>query len=170
MLTIKTSSEQSYSIDFFVSIMLRYPEITSIKYDPVRSRIIFTFIIKEVIPEGKQVKFRKNLTLSIETFHQLEDKKFKEVRVENAVCDKIILIKVYRDVHTLSSEEIGMIVKLFRESFGRKIMVEAHRMLDEDFLSQEEKVQDYLERLKHTQLEKRLIALREEGKVLVFNK
>jgi hypothetical protein len=158
------------SIDFFVSIMLRYPEIATVKYDPGRCRVKFTFILSEIISSLEQNKFNDILFKALETYYQLEGKKAPEIALVVTTCDKITLIEIGRDVHSLCPNEIGIMVEVFRESFGQIAVVDSNLVVEEDLLYREEIIKHTLESLKKDQLVKRLIALREEGRVLVFNK
>ena len=158
------------SIDFFVSIMLRYPEIATIKYDSLKSRLNFTFIVSGIVPSKEQKRFENTLINALEIFYLLNDKSLPDLRVVNTTCDKITVIEISRDVQTLCYDEIGLMVSLFRECFGKQAVIDPGELFEEDILLREERIKHTLESLKHTQLEKSLIALREEGQVRVFNK
>ncbi len=158
------------SIDFFISIMLRYPEIATVKYDPGRCRVRFTFILSEIVSSLEHAKFKEVLVKALLTYYQLEGQKDAEVDLAITVEAQITLIEITRDVASLNPNEIGIMVTLFRESFGQAAVVESSAGLEEDLPYREEIIRHTLETLKKDQLEKRLIALREEGRVLVFNK
>ena len=166
----KNSRGFSEGIDFFVSIMLRYPEIATVKYDPGRCGVRFTFILSEIVSAMEQAKFKEVLVKSLLTYYQLEGQKDADVDLEITVGDEITLIEITRDVASLNPNEIGIMVTLFRESFGQAAVVESSAGFEDDLPYREEIIRHTLETLKKDQLEKRLIALREEGRVLVFNK
>jgi len=166
----KESSVSPDSIDFFISIMLRYPEIATVKYDPDRCKVKFTFILSEIVNSLEQNKFKDILVKSLETYYQLEGKRFPEIDLAITNCDQITLIEISRDIQSLYPNEIGIMVALFRESFGKIAVVDSFAVVEDDLPYREEIIRHTLESLKKDQLENRLIALREEGRVLVFNK
>ena len=166
----KESRVSPDSIDFFVSIMLRYPEIATIKYDPARCRVKFTFIVSGVVSAQNCNKWADTLLKTLDAYYHLENKKISEIGIENTTCDQITLIEISRDVQSLCVNEIGIIVNLFKDRFAQDAMVDSYGLVGEDLLFRDEMIRHTLESLKHAQLEKKLIALREEGRVLVFNK
>lgn len=166
----KDSRVSPDSIDFFVSIMLRYPEIATVKYDPGRCRVRFTFILSEKVSAMEQAAFKEILVKALLTYYQLEEQKDAEVDLAITVGNEMTLIEISRDVASLNPKEIGIMVTLFREYFGPAAVVESSAGLEDDLPYREEIIRHTLETLKNDQLEKRLIALREEGQVLVFNK
>lgn len=170
MVRRKESSVSPDSIDFFISIMLRYPEIATVKYDPDRCKVKFTFILSEIVNSLEQNKFKDILVKSLETYYQLEGKRFPEIDLAITNCDQITLIEISRDIQSLYPNEIGIMVALFRESFGKIAVVDSFAVVEDDLPYREEIIRHTLESLKKDQLENRLIALREEGRVLVFNK
>ena len=76
-----------------------------------------------------------------------------------------------RDVASLSQEELALVIGLMKDTLGDRLVVDHNDgSPDEDLSMQEELIQEMLEDIKEDKLEKNLIAFREEGRVLVFNK
>jgi len=81
------------------------------------------------------------------------------------------MLKIVRDVKTLSKGEIALIITLLRDNFKNRLVTDHNdSMLEEDLLVQEELIEDMLENLKKGQANHKLIGIREDGRVLVFNK
>ena len=64
-----------------------------------------------------------------------------------------------------------MVIELVHMNFNQNLVSEKNdSLMEEDLLMQEELIEHMLENLKISSPEKNLIAFREEGRVLVFNK
>ncbi len=80
-------------------------------------------------------------------------------------------LEFQRDVLTLTQKEIALIIALLKEQFGDDLIADEDDDLMVDDLSlHEELIGRMLEHTKKTSANSRLIALRDEGRVLVFNK
>jgi hypothetical protein len=108
---------------------------------------------------------------SIEVFNLLEKKKTKMSAVTCQECEQLTIIEVQRDIETLVSEEIALIVQLVREFLGSHLVAEVNSDYHEDeLLLQEEIIEHLLESVRGDIEERYLFAFREEDRVLVFNK
>lgn len=167
----KSQEEVSDSIGLLISILVRYPEVGTINYDPLKHHLKFTFIFSGVLDEQKMDNFKKMMSISIETYNTLEKRSPSIVEVSYILCESFTMFEVTRDMETLSQEEISMVIELVQESFQQELVTERNdHLLEEDLLMQEELIEHMLENIKNTFPGKNLIAFREEGRVLVFNK
>jgi hypothetical protein len=108
---------------------------------------------------------------SIEIYNYLEERSPSIVVVDHNICDTFTMFEVTRDVETLAQHEISMVIELVRQNFSQTLITEKNdHLLEEDLLMQEELIEHMLENIKISYPEKNLIAFREEGRVLVFNK
>ena len=81
------------------------------------------------------------------------------------------MLTILRDVATLSKGEIALIIVLLRENLSGKLMSDENdALLEEDLLVQEEVIDNMLENIKNQHNCNGLIGIREDGRVLVFNK
>jgi hypothetical protein len=108
---------------------------------------------------------------SIAAYHSLEGIMGASSIVRSSTCDHVAMLTLRRDVSTLSRGEIALVIALLRENLqGRLVADENDAILEEDLLVQEEVIGDMLESMKKTRSSNGLIGIREDGKVLVFNK
>jgi hypothetical protein len=162
------------SIGLLISILVRYPEIGTVKFDPDSQTLKLSFLLSQLVDENEYQVFADKLCTSLETYNMLEG--YDQVIIKTALSsfdqlDRISVIEVDRDVHTLSKTEIALIITLLKESYtGRMIVDKNDSLLEEDLLVQEELIDNMLEHLKLSRYEKKLIGIREDGRVMVFNK
>ncbi|MCL6559402.1 MAG: hypothetical protein K6U74_11520 [Firmicutes bacterium] len=159
------------SVGLLISILVRYPEVATINFDPENQLLKFTFIYSQVLGDNELDNLKQKLMDSIEVYNFLEGKETRLISLNRQICDNLTLIEVERDVDTLVQEEIALIVELFRQYLNTSLVTEENEQLfEEDLIAQEEIIEHMLESIKGSTQDKFLFAFREEGKVLVFNK
>lgn len=159
------------SVGLLISILVRYPEVATINFDPEDQLLKFKFIYSQVLAENDLQNIKEKLMNSIEVYNMLEGKETRVVSLSYQVCDNLTMIEVQRDVDTLVQEEINLIVELFHQFLNSNLVTEANeQLIEEDLLAQEEIIEHMLESIKGSTQEKYLFAFREEGRVMVFNK
>lgn len=163
------SSYRSYEglDNLMASILLRYPEIAAVKYNPRQRLLKFTFMILERIDEQQLSEFCASLVKALEVFNQLEGRSPGFVSSDWTVYGKVTRLNIFRDIATLFPDEIALLVELFKEWFNPESSEEIE---EEELIYQEEIIHRFLEQLKHLKNDRWIIALREEGRVLVFDK
>ena len=159
------------SVGLLISILVRYPEVATINFEPDKQILNFTFIISRPLGEAELTGMETILMDSIEVFNALEGRETGMVALKYQAGDQLTLIEVQRDVDTLILEEISLIVDLFRQHLQPGLVTEIYEPLfEDDMLMQEEIIDHMLESVREQVEEKYLYAFREEGRVLVFNK
>lgn len=161
----------SDSIGLLISILVRYPEVGTINFDPLTQQIKFTFIFSTALDTVDFINFENNLRDCIDTYNDLEGRESKVIDISHKIYDNFTMLEINRDVETISQEEISLIIELVDSKFKNTLVTENNDyFLEEDLIMQEELIEHMLESLKSNKQEKNLIAFREEGRVLVFNK
>jgi len=169
----KKQKELPDSTGLLISILVRYPEVSSINYDPGRQRLKFTFIFARRFKKGELRELKQRVVDSIKAYNFLENKKIGSlyIKIRHQVFEHCTTLEVKRDVETLDHEEIALVVKLLREKFGGILVAESNEELfEEELVIQEELIDHMLENMKKVSGDKYLFAFRDEGKVMVFNK
>lgn len=168
----KVKEDVTGSVALLISILIRYPEVATINFDPEQQVLKFTFILSKVLDseefEGMKIKLLK----SIDVFNTLESKKVRLSIIKHNVYDNLTLIEIQRDVDAMVQEEIALIVEFFRSYFPKNLVIEKDEsiIIEEELIVQEEIIEHMLESVRSVAGDKRLFAFRDEGRVLVFNK
>jgi hypothetical protein len=157
-------------ISLMVSILVRYPEISALYFDPKSHTLKFTFLVMGSMSSDRKADFQHILNLSLDVFHRIDGNKKHKTNIRFEDFDDVTRIEIIRNTETLSQEEISMIIQLVESNFPDKLVVDRNEtMMEEDLLLQEEIIDTMLLDLKtHTQ-ERNFIAYREDGRVMVFN-
>lgn len=170
-LRYKYDGEISDSVGLLISILVRYPEVGTINYEPSSRILKFSFMLTSSLKEKDLEQFARRFIKSLSTYNLLENRVPRVISLKYSCFQQLTVLEVQRDVETLSQGEIGLIITLVRQEFNEALVAEAaENIQEEELLVQEEIIDHMLESIKGEVLQKKLIAFREEGRVLVFNK
>jgi hypothetical protein len=159
------------SVGLLISILVRYPEVATVNFDPENHLLKFTFIYSQVLGKNELDNLRNKLLDSVDVYNILEGKEPKFISLNHQIYDNLTMIEIQRDVDTLAQEEITLIVNLFHQYLHTNLVTEeSEQFIEEELIAQEELIEHMLESIKCSKQEKSLFAFREEGRVLVFNK
>lgn len=158
------------SVGLLVSLLVRYPEITSINYEPDRKVLRMSFLVEQVL-EGEQIiilsaKLRQYLEGHIYLKGQIPE----IIEISNLTLEKCTFLEINRDVDTITREEIGLLIQLLVEEFGGALIVDSRESDQDDQEVQEELIGHMLDHFRILNQHNKLFAFREDGRVLVFNK
>ncbi|MPM18156.1 hypothetical protein SDC9_64562 [bioreactor metagenome] len=162
----------SDGVNLLISILVRYPEIGTIKFEPKQNSLKLTFMLSNLSIQSDLVEFKQLLIDSITAYHILETSNIEITEIEFSTYENMTMMNIIRDVHSLSKAEIALIITLLRNKFQDRLVIDYNdSMLEEDLVMQEEVIENMLESMKKQYLgNNNLIGIREDGRVLVFNK
>ena len=167
----KEGESFSNSMSLIVFLLMRYPEIGSVRFDPEQKSLQFSFMLTKALSEEVFESFKDKFLTSLKALAQLQDKNLSQAQVGIATYDGLTFLEITRDIVTLNQEEISLIIGLVQEQFeGSFLLDQTETVQEEDMILQEEMIEHMLEDLKDSRQEKKLIGFREEGRVLVFNR
>jgi len=165
------SGELCDSIGLLISILVRYPEIGTVKFSPQSQTLKLSFILSRLISNEEYQIFTERLCTSLEAYNMLEAQTDVIINTSYDQYEQIGVLEIDRDVHTLSRTEISLIITIIKDHFEGNLVIDKNdSLLEEDLLVQEELIENMLEHLKGVRYEKNLIGIREDGRVMVFNK
>jgi len=161
----------SDGVNLLISILVRYPEIGTISFDPLHNSIKLAFMLSSILTAHDFETIKTVVLNSIKAYLMLSGAGKHEADVQLSSYDHVTMLAVSRDVATLSKGEINLLITLLRDKF-RDVLVTDNNdaMLEEDLLIQEELIDNMLQNVKSNHTVNRLIGIREDGRVLVFNK
>ncbi len=167
----KEGESFSNSMSLIAFLLVRYPEIGTVRFDPEQKTLQFSFILNNILKETDFESFKENLLLSINTISELQERNSGSIQIKFSVCDGLTFLEILRDIDSLNQEEIALIIGVVHRYFDGDLLLDQQENLqEEDIVLQEEMIEHMLEDLKDSRQEKRLIGFREEGRVLIFNR
>ncbi len=158
-------------INLLVSILVCFPEIGTVSFEPKDESLNLTFVLNKVPLAEELAAAKEFITDSILTYHSLEG--FEEAKIEIFLDaqDGVAFLHVIRDVATMSQGEISLLSSLMREHFGNILLSDINRdALEEAEVVRDEVIDHMIGSMKINHVAERMIGIREEGRVMVFNK
>jgi hypothetical protein len=147
------------------SILLRYSEIGAVHYRRDEHALQFTFMITEFKDE---IAFKEIIMPALEFFHQLHGQDMRVLDISCRNVGDLTILTVIRDIDSISLSEIGLIIELLKGEFKSHLFCEEMSLAEEEEIFQEEMISSMLSTIQMEDIEKNVIALREEGRVLVI--
>jgi hypothetical protein len=158
-------------VNLLVSILIRYPEVFAVNYEPGTKNLKFTFMVGSVLWDEAFKSFKTTVQHSLEAFWELIAVRAECLGIERTTYDNITVVEIERDVSSLTSDELSLIMELIRTAFADNMMCEGNTVLDEEDTGlQNELIDNMLDDIRDSRYDKNLVGYRDEGKVLVFNK
>ena len=158
-----------YIANLLTSILIHYPEIATINLDPKDRVIKFSFYLKNITLELGEVK--KYMQQALQAYYYLEHITTEVNAFTFEQLDQFTIMEFWRDINSLSQKEISLVIALLKDQFGASLISDEDEDLDVDNQTLHEELISYmLENVKMSRANSELIALRDEGKVVVYNK
>jgi hypothetical protein len=168
-LKYKNGGQVSDSVGLLISILVRFPEVGTINLDQNDQLLKFTFLLSEA--EEEFTNYHQCLSDSITLFNQLEGRTCRVCNLSFHEDEGIVTLELRRDVETVTQNEINLVIDLLRQQFGEALVTDQGEEIPEEELEmQDEIIKHMLENIKRSNVDKNVIAVREDGRVLVFNK
>ena len=161
-------------VDLFVSVIICFPEITTIKYDRESDKITFNFVIKNYEHEdiaSSLETLKKALTVYFRQEHYIKTPNFD---LEAQFLGDHAVLKCLRDMSTITREEISFIVELIRVEFFDCLVTEVVDREEEGNYHwsgleiDEASVEKKSLKQSENNSGNKILVCREAGKVLVF--
>jgi len=173
MITSKKTAlteDEKDSIGLLTSLLVRYPELCSINYYPYENSMKMVFILQGNIQESALNEYRNELDLCIRTYLYFEKKDcLQHLEIKFEYEPNLTKLLITRDTESLMPKEISLMISLLKTKFANLLICdECSVFVEEDLLLQDDYIKCMLDTLQARKLKNKIIALREEGRVLVF--
>lgn len=177
----QTNEEVADYVNLFVSILICFPEVGTIKYDRDSDDLYFNFILKNVDDTTRRaIDYRLlNIEQALRQYHRMEKTDHYDYQVKVHHLERHSVIEVKRDIQTVTRAEISFLVELYRTEFSEHLLMEIvdnDGVPDSEFYSGEciaAPAAPIIGTKRITFDEKsignRIVVCREAGKVLVFS-
>lgn len=161
----------SLQATLLVSILIRYPEISSVRFTGPHGRITFSFMLNQPQSNSRLARFRRLARSHFQAYAEITRRRAGYFRVRTTTYESCTVVQMIRDVATFSREELSLVVGVLRSFFQHDLLVEVGEPLGEDEQAlQEDVIDGALQELNPAGLGRELVGFREAGRVMVFNR
>jgi hypothetical protein len=167
---IAIADDEKDSIALFTSLLVRYPEVCSLNYYPSQNFLKLIFIFQGNLKESLLKKFSDELITCVHTYLYFEKNEIpRQITIKYDYEPELTRIIITRDADTLTQKEISLMIKLLHSHFKNLLLSEEKTIIaEEELLLQDDYIKYMLENLQPQNFKNKIIALREDGRVLIF--
>jgi hypothetical protein len=162
--------ENADTVSLVCALLVRFPELASIRSMPVERSVRLTFAVKQRIDKKLQRTVADEVEAHVCGYLMLCKAEAQVIRTECESDRSTSFVHVTRDTESFSKEELELLVALFGDRFGdalaRNPLPDDH--LDADPIAQDEAALYAIEALRDPSQSKSLVGFREEARVLVY--
>lgn len=162
--------ENSDTISLICALLVRFPEIASVRSMPGEGTVRFTLVLSSKLDRATQSGIVGAVGDHVEGLLGLSREVPVSVGVEFETDKAVTFVHLTRDLETFSKDELVMLVGLFADQFGATLVRNPvpDEQLDEDPAAQDELIEYAVESLRDPRQSKSLVGFREEKRVLVY--
>ncbi|SFT63990.1 hypothetical protein SAMN02910356_01434 [Selenomonas sp. GACV-9] len=160
-------------IQLLASILVCYPEIESITYEPEHTEIVMEFIVTGKLDKPELEEFVKLLDDSLQAYHELDSGRQVWMAAEAECLGSMTTIHIHRQLVTLTRGELTLIADLFQEKFGERLKCDKHSLeqLEPDFADAQSAALDHLlDQNQEYRIREQMIGIRDRDRVVVYNR
>ncbi len=171
------AADASDGVAFLTSLLIRFPELGSASLGPNRGEIRLEFYLEQEVDAVRFQEFIETFKLSWDLFFELMKAEPSERRITRVVDyptedhhedADVEIIRIVRDLETMTLEELSMIVGLIRERFIATI-IEGEQIAPVEARYQEQVLLKSLDRVRSDPFAyEHLTGFREDMRVLVY--
>ena len=162
--------KQSDTVSLVCALLLRYPEIASMRSAPGEGTVRFSFAVQTRLDEQVQHAIIADIESHVAAFLLLFGQN-GEVRIECESDRLFSFIHVTRDLDTFTKDELAMLSKLFGERFGALLVrngTTQQQHSADDAAPHEDLVESAIDALRDSAQFKSLVGFWEGQRVLVY--
>ncbi|HEY1653619.1 MAG TPA: hypothetical protein VGF86_00740 [Candidatus Tumulicola sp.] len=166
----RTRVENADTVSLVCALLVRFPELASIRSVPADRTVRLTFALRQRIDRSQQTTVTEALEDHIRSFLALFRDEPGTLRFEWEGDRSMTFVHITRDLETFTKEELELQVAFFGERLGdalvRNPVPDDHG--DGDPTAQDEAALFAVEALRDPAQSKSLVGFREEKRVLVY--
>jgi hypothetical protein len=168
-MSARLPAENSDTVSLVCALLVRYPEIASVRSMPGDGTVRFSYAVSTRIDRKAQSRIIEDIEAHVDGFLDLIGER-GEIKVECESDRALSFVHVTRDLASFTKDELAMLTSYLADRFDgalvRNPVPEEHP--DEDPAFQDELAEAAIEALRDPAQSKSLVGFREEKRVLVY--
>ncbi|NLX91270.1 MAG: hypothetical protein GXZ07_06720 [Firmicutes bacterium] len=168
---LKQVPEELSTVDLLIVLLLRFPEIFTIKYNLPETKFELSFMLKSNPEKSRYIKFKESFDEAAKAYNELAKLKTAVPKLSRKFIDSWVLLQVTWKKDNITFEEVNLINQIISNEFKNDLVLDSRvdEPLEKDLSFKEEFIEFLLSR-KNEKNEENLFAFREAGKVYVFDR
>jgi hypothetical protein len=170
-MSTRTVVENADTVSLVCALLVRFPELASIRSMPADRTVRLTFAIRQRLDRAAQAGLAEGIDEHIRSFLALVKDEAQSLEIECEGDRAMTFVHVTRDLESFTKEELELHVAFFSARCGdalvRNPFPDDH-LFEEDQAAQDEAALYAVEALRDPAQSKSLVGFREEKRVLVY--
>ena len=167
---VKPRLKESLGTNLLVSFLIRYPQVSSLRYNSQAGTLSFTILLKGVITREQQGQFVTFAEGYFTACRELDARFAPMGDVAYTSMEGVTMLVYEQQVTLLNIGEIRLFMQLVADFYKGSISDEVAQVSPEELDAQEEIIEQILGQKEAWCDEKLIVAYRDGGKVFVYNK
>lgn len=157
---------QGNYVDLLISLLVRFPQIGTVYYEPKEEALRLVFLLREV--QNDFTEFTQLLKAHLTFFHSLGQEEVGLTSLKKTETKGITTIEIMRELKSLSLEELNLIVSLVADFYSSGLIQDGPEVDEDDQIEHNMNIDSFFDSRPHRGME-RLTGFRDNGRVLVFS-
>lgn len=165
-----TRKNESPATHLLISMLIRYPEVSSVRYEPETQSLFFSFFLQGQLDLTKQSECIQELTTSFEICADI-DRRFPAMgKVCFSPLEGLTLVTYQQAINQVKTSEIRLLTTIVQNHFSHQVALDPLAVEEVDLEMQEDLIDRLLDHRDILTEEKQIVAYRDGGKVFVYNR
>jgi hypothetical protein len=170
VISTKVPLENSDTVSSIVSLLVRFPEISSLWSHPTDGTLRLTYVVARRLTKSEQRDLGEALDDHIRAFVALEGRDVRMIRVRCETDNTVTFIHCTRDSASFTREELLLQIGLLSERFGEAFVKNpVEEPQDEEIAAlEDEEVEHAIDAMRDPAQKRSLVGYRDEKRVMVY--
>ena len=171
--TSGSRKEMNTGVQLLASMLVCYPELYAVAYEPQDTEITLDFVVKKKIAHEEMEEFANLVDKSVQTYHELQGGDPVWLAIDADVNGARMTVHVRRQLATMLRGELDLLAELFCDKFGDDLQIDVHTLdsLEPDFSNMQSNVLDQMfDMAQSSRIREKMIGMRDKDKVVVYNR
>jgi hypothetical protein len=169
MISTKVPLENSNTVSSIVSLLVRFPEISSLWSHPTDGTLRLTYIVARRLAKPEQRELAVILDDHVRAFVALEGRDVNAINVRCETDQAVTFIHCTRDSASFTREELLLQIGVLSARYGDALVKNPVEEQDEESAAlEDEQVEHAIDAMRDPDQKRSLVGYRDERRVMVY--
>lgn len=160
--------ESADTVNRVVALLDRFPELHSVRSNPADATLTVSFAVRDRLDRAAARALSDRVDEHVRAFLDLRGENPEKLGVTCERDAAVTFAHVTRDAESFTREELELLVALFAQEYGERLVLDGDAPAHDDDPVRDELVDVALDALRDPTRRQRLVGFREEQRVLVY--
>ncbi|MGH7716424.1 MAG: hypothetical protein ACREML_10565 [Vulcanimicrobiaceae bacterium] len=169
MISTKVPLENSDTVSSIVSLLVRFPEISSLWSHPTDGTLRLTYVVARRLGKAEQRELAEILDDHVRAFVALEGRDVNAISVRCETDHSLTFVHCTRDSASFTREELLLQIGVLGNRYGEALVKNPVEEQDEESAAlEDEQVEHAIDAMRDPHQKRALVGYRDEKRVMVY--